>query len=66
MNELVFTLFCLLYKTIMYTGRANSNGAMDRAVCFSASNWNASSFGNCNTDMFAASPIKYRSSTVTM
>ncbi len=56
----------LLYKTIMYTGRANSNGAMDRAVCFSASNWNASSFGNCNTDMFAASPIKYRSSTVTM
>lgn len=51
---------------MIYTGRAKSNGAMDRAVCFSASNWNASSFGNCNTDMFAASPIKYRSSTVTM
>jgi len=39
---------------------------MDRAVCFSDSNWNASSLGNCNTEMFAASPIKYRSSTVTM
>jgi len=51
---------------MMNTGRARSSGAMDRAVCFSASDWNTSSFGNCNTDMFAASPIKYSSSTVTM
>ena len=50
----------------MYTGRARSSGTMDRAVCFSDSNWNASSLGNCNTEILAASPIKYRSSTVTM
>lgn len=67
MNEIgrLYT-FLLLYKTIIYTGRAKSSGAMDLAVCFSASNWNVSSFGNCNTDMFVASPIKYNSSTVTM
>lgn len=67
MNELgsLYT-FLLLYKTMIYTGRARSNGTMDRAVCFSDSNWKASSFGNCNTEIFAASPIKYRSSTVTM
>jgi hypothetical protein len=51
---------------MIYTGRARSSGTMDRAVCFSDSNWNASSFGNCKMEMFAASPIKYRSSTVTM
>lgn len=67
MNEIgrLYT-FLLLYKTKIYTGRAKSSGAMDLAVCFSASNWNVSSFGNCNTDMFVASPIKYNSSTVTM
>lgn len=67
MNEIgrLYT-FLLLYKTMIYTGRAKSSGAMDLAVCFSASNWNVSSFGNCNTDMFVASPIKYNSSTVTM
>ncbi len=67
MNEIgrLYT-FLLLYKTMIYTGRAKSSGAMDLAVCFSVSNWNASSFGNCNTDMFVASPIKYKSSTVTM
>ena len=36
--------FLLLYKTMIYTGRARSSGTMDRAVCFSDSNWNASSF----------------------
>lgn len=67
MNEIgrLYT-FLLLYKTMIYTGRAKSSGAMDLAVCFSASNLNVSSFGNCNTDMFVASPIKYKSSTVTM
>lgn len=67
MNEIgsLYT-FLLLYKTMIYTGRARRSGTMDRAVCFSDSNWNASSFGNCNIEMFAASPIKYRSSTVTM
>ncbi len=67
MNEIgsLYT-FLLLYKTMIYTGRAKSSGTMDRAVCFSDSNWNASSFGNCKTEIFAASPIKYRSSTVTM
>lgn len=67
MNEIgrLYT-FLLLYKTMIYTGRAKSSGAMDLAVCFSASSWNVSSFGNCNTDMFVASPIKYNSSTVTM
>ena len=67
MNEIgsLYT-FLLLYKTMIYTGRAKSSGTMDRAVCFSASNWNDSSFGICKTEMFAASPIKYRSSTVTM
>lgn len=67
MNEIgrLYT-FLLLYKTMIYTGRAKSSGAMDLTVCFSVSNWNASSFGNCNTDMFVASPIKYKSSTVTM
>lgn len=67
MNEIgrLYT-FLLLYKTMIYTGRAKSSGAMDLAVCFSASNWKVSSFGNCNTDMFVASPIKYNSSTVTM
>ena len=45
MNEIgsLYT-FLLLYKTMIYTGRANSSGTMDRAVCFSDSNWNASSF----------------------
>ena len=67
MNEIgsLYT-FLLLYKTMIYTGRANSSGTMDRAVCFSDSNRNASSLGNCKTEIFAASPIKYRSSTVTM
>ncbi len=67
MNEIgsLYT-FLLLYKTMIYTGRARSSGTMDRAVCFSDSNWNASSLGNCNTEILAASPIKYRSSTVTM
>lgn len=39
MNEIgrLYT-FLLLYKTMIYTGRAKSSGAMDLAVCFSASN----------------------------
>ncbi len=67
MNEIgnLYT-FLLLYKTMIYTGRAKSSGTIDREVCNPSSNWNASSFGNCNTEIFAASPIKYRSSTVTM
>ncbi len=39
MNEIgsLYT-FLLLYKTMIYTGRAKSSGRMDRAVCFSDSN----------------------------
>ncbi len=39
--------FLLLYKTMIYTGRARSSGTMDRAVCFSDSNGMLLLFGNC-------------------
>lgn len=58
-------IFLLLYKAIAYTGKAKSNGAMERDVYRVSSDSNVIFFENCNHLISVASPSKYRSNTVT-